>query len=164
MSGRWSLVRLLREAYIDSEFDCLFWCNRIGLLSTRECEKHEAPLIIENQREDNITSASWECQECYTSYPVTAGTIFESSRVGLGKALVIIYCFANRMTYEDTRTCCIFRRDDPLVRLDTIATWFDKLTDITMIASGLEFDENGTNSDAFADLVWQIIKVKEASE
>lgn len=164
MSGRWSLVRLFKEAHMDSELECARWCIKIGLLpNAAECRLHKSRMILNDDGRNKLTSVYWTCQECNAYRSVTKGTIFENSRLHLRKALVAIHCFANKMTLEDTRRNCIFKKKDPFIRKSTLNKLFDKLRDVVAFATKLKTDNgNCTPLDGFVNLIWRIIVVQEA--
>lgn len=123
-SFAWSQVRLFQKAHLDDPVRCASWCIEAGLISGGgECPTHLRPrqLILKRGRHH----PSWRCSTCKLDSSVTGGSVFEGSKLTLGKVLMLAFCYAHGETYESTKRACLFPEEGETSPTDqTIANWF----------------------------------------
>lgn len=125
-SERWSQVSLFREARLDDSIACARWCLEKGLLTQpKMCWKcRKAPTL--GHREDRMI-LFWQCSKCKRQWQVTAGTVFENSKLPLSKALMLVLCYAQGARLESARLACTLCLGDSKPSLSTVCSWFDLL-------------------------------------
>ncbi len=102
MDGVFNIVRLVRKCGVGEPEVCLQWCQRVGLFpETRTCSKCRRNMTLSNKRAGAAAGMRWRCRKCAKEISLASGTVFEESRLPLGQALLLIYCSANRFSYED---------------------------------------------------------------
>lgn len=134
LPGPWGPIRLFREARLDDENGTLEWIKEHGLIySSMDCRSHRIPRKHYSRTDGHQV---WYCHKCDNRVTIFKDSIFEHSRLPIGKVLMIVYCFANRLDYEETRRTLIFDHSEELVADSTIAYWFDLLRDILVDTLG----------------------------
>lgn len=141
MDGR-SQVRLFKEAHLDDEDAYVNWCLEVGLLApggtckASTCRRRQHQMVLCRRQDQGLPH--WRCSHCHKTRTVTSDSAFIDLHLSLGKALMVIECFAYGLSYEETRRACVFDARDAPVANSTIADWFGYLRDRLVDAEGLE--------------------------
>ena len=94
----------------------------VGLIEgPRECRRHRRPLSLRYRQDRSYLY--WHCGKCNSHSAVTQGSVFAHSNLSLGKAMMLLHCFANGTSYEEAHRACVFAQEaGPTTQ--TIANWF----------------------------------------
>ena len=74
---------------------------------------------------------------------MTAGTVFEHSKLALSKALMLVLCYAQGTRLESARLAAMFDGSDSKPRLATVSEWFAILRSKVASASAEEVPIGG---------------------
>lgn len=134
LEGRWSQVRLFREAHLDSPRECTEWCMSVGLLrGQKECRRHRRAMRLVERPERAEEPLYWYCGKCSSRVSVTAGSVFESLSMSIGRALMLLHQFASGAAYEEAQLAVVFDGGDEPASSATVADWYglarDRLVD-----------------------------------
>ena len=126
--GAWGPIRLYREAHLEDQIQCAFWCIKVGLLRPQpECRRHRRARQLASRPER--CALIWTCSGCRDRVSATEGSVFFGAHLSLGRVLILAMCFAHGSSYEDTRRACIFSGEEGLLSNRTISGYFDILRD-----------------------------------
>lgn len=102
MSNHWNLDRVNKEITCDPD-TCVKWCEDNGLLPTRRicCDGHE--MMITTYK---TCLGQFQCSKRHAGGKAirisrTRGTVFEFKRMCPEKVIIMMYCFANDVSYKD---------------------------------------------------------------
>lgn len=123
-----SQARLMVEAKLTSELECVEWCLQKGLIhDAGECRRHRVRRRL--VRYAGSAGIRWYCGKCQRGDAALSGSVFESLHMPLGRAVMLIYCFAWGLTYEQTQLACQLAEEDPPPSDSTVADWNAMLRD-----------------------------------
>ena len=128
MSGMVSQFRLGVEAHILDELRCVQWCADKGLIrQAHDCRKHrKARRLV---RHSGVDGVRWYCGKCDKGDSALVGSVFEMVHMPLGRAVMLIHCFAWGLTYEQAKLATQLNAEDIELSNHTIADWYGKLRD-----------------------------------
>ena len=125
--GFFSQARLVVEAKLTNEIECVEWCVGRGLIHGKsECRCRRKVRLV---RHSGVHGMRWYCGKCNRYESALAGSVFESLHMSIGRALMLIYCFAWGHTYEQVKLACLMAEEDSVIGDATIAGWYDVLRD-----------------------------------
>lgn len=122
---QWSQVRLFIEAGLDDPLKCAQWCVSVGLVKERrECRIHRRPLELRCHR-----GIRWYCGRCRSDVCALSGSVFDGCRLPLGKAVMLIHCYARGVAYKEASVATAWSSNETPVAESTIARWYRLLRD-----------------------------------
>ena len=128
LGGVWSQARLFREGSLDDTGACAIWCAKVGLIiPNRDCKKDRRACTL--VRRSDRTYPEWYCGTCKSRTSALVGSIFEDLHMPLGRAIMLMYCYAHLTTYEEAQRAVVFTHDEGVASRHTIADWFGSLRD-----------------------------------
>lgn len=114
LAGFWGPIRLFREAKLDDPFGCFQWLKDVGLVhGSSHCHHHRLDRTLKFR--PTRDTFYWQCSRSSCPHRVISGfkdSIFEDSRLSMGKVLMALHCFAYNHTYENTQRNCFFGLED----------------------------------------------------
>lgn len=128
LPGLWGPIRLYREANLDHDLLSIKWLQDHRLIYQRmDCRRHRRPRTWYSRTDGHF---SWYCSGCNDRISIFKDSIFDDSRISHQKLLLLILCFANRCTYEETKRNLIFDGESGGITNQTISHWFDIFRDL----------------------------------
>jgi transposase-like protein len=58
-------------------------------------------MALYNKREGTVLNKRWRCPKCRKEVSIKANTIFNDTHLPFDQVILLIYCFANAMSYDD---------------------------------------------------------------
>lgn len=130
LAKMWNLI-LLYVKILSSDENFIRFCQDKGLVrGTFQCP-HCPHELLEPYRGENSNGffGFFRCQKkCHGRHgsfkqSVAKGTWFENSRLDPKKNLILVYCFAAQMTYDNIIRECHFEEFDSDLSTETICDW-----------------------------------------
>jgi len=131
MPGKWSQIRLYKEAKLDNELQRQRWCMSRGLVRDQQlCRTHRrACAIVEREG-----SLQLYCSRCNKWISCARSSILEDSCLSTGKVVMLAYSYAYMYSYKLARRACVFSDEDEEPSDATVARWYeifrDRLIDV----------------------------------
>lgn len=124
LAGVWSQVRLFREANLEDASQVARWCARVGLIKDVECRVHRKPMILSYNEGHGFR---YRCHRCKKAVGALEGSVFEGLKLPLAKALMLILCWSQNLTYEQAMNACIWSAEDSKPSSTTVASWWRRI-------------------------------------
>lgn len=127
VSGMMSQARLMVEAHLLNEEECVLWCAEKGLVGSATCPEDGNERAL--RRYGSTCGLRWYCSGCKTKRSVLGGSVFDSLKLAPGRAVMLIHRFAWGATYEDTQLSTQLTAEHTQLGSATVADWFSYLRD-----------------------------------
>lgn len=147
LPGEWSQIRLYLEAKLHDEQECIAWCIQVGILpSTKLCRFGEScrrrPREMVRSFRPSRNYHFWRCSFCRAEVPLAEGTIFKGSHLEMRMNLLMAYCFAHQMGYEETRRSFVWSAEASSPAEGTVSEWFSSFREV-IVAHTEQLQMNG---------------------
>jgi len=143
MDKKWNIFRLATEVLKDGE-SSVKWCQENGLLPMSkmcpQCKNKPMPIFY-----DRNGLGEFKCQKQHGNRgpiqrQIAEGTWFHGHKIPIQKCLLLMYAFANKMSYEDAI------RETSLAEVTssaTVADWYSYCREVCLLALDKKYEDEG---------------------
>lgn len=148
-SETWSQVSLFLEASLGDTKECVQWCLVRGLLvQPTECSKCRKDRVLTTRADQRVPL--WRCTKCGRQKSVLVGSVFEGTKLSLGKALMLVLCYAQGTRISTARLAAVLGSGDSMPASTTVIEWF------AFLRSKLETAYQGLSKLGGLDIIVQV--------